>query len=217
VDGTWPDGRPRHGTVERALLRPVARGESLHQDAGAPSARERILWPYDDAGRLLTALPPNAARWLAPWRAALAARSDARDAGAAWWALFRTAAADSRRPRVVWADVARELRPRVLGAGDPTVPLNSCYAFACAREDAAPLAALLGSSVAAGWFAALAEPARGGYRRHLAWTVALLPVPRDWARARGRLTEGVSLEALASVYGVSTAAVRPLAEWGRAS
>ena len=29
----------------------------------------------------------------------------------------------------------------------------------------------------------LAEPARGGFRRFLGWTVSALPVPRDWPRA----------------------------------
>jgi len=30
----------------------------------------------------------------------------------------------------------------------------------------------------------LAEPARGGYHRYLGWTMALLPLPRDWRCAR---------------------------------
>jgi hypothetical protein len=214
VDGVWPDGRPRHGVVERALLRPVARGETLH--GGPAGAAERLLWPYDSAGRVLAALPPNAARWLAPWRASLAARSDARAAGLPWWSLFRTAAADATAPRVVWADVARALHPRLLATGDPTVPLNSCYVLRAAPGDAPALAALLGSAVAAGWCAALAEPARGGYRRHLAWTVALLPVPRDWTRARALLAADDSLDTLAAAYGVPAEPLRALADWGHA-
>jgi hypothetical protein len=208
VEGTWPDGARRHGLIERALLRPVLRGESLH----APDAGERVIWPYDARGRALRTLPPNAAQWFAPWRARLAARSDARsDAGGPWWALFRTAAAAADRPRLVWADVARGLRPRLLGAGDPAVPLNSCYAFACSPDDAPALAALLASPVADAWCAALAEPARGGYRRHLAWTVALLPVPQDWMRARALLAADASLDALAAAYGLPLRALRALA------
>ena len=48
-------------------------------------------------------------------------------------------------------------------------------------------AALLNSPLAAAWLGAIAEPARGGYKRFLAWTVALLPLPRDWPRARAIL------------------------------
>ncbi len=73
----------------------------------------------------------------------------------------------------------------VLPPGDDTVALNSCYVLPCATlEDARAFAALLSSPLAAAWLNALAEPARGGYRRYLAWTVALLPVPDDWPRAR---------------------------------
>ena len=69
------------------------------------------------------------------------------------------------------------------------MPLNSCYVLPCADPaDAQALAALLNSTLAAAWLGALAEPARGGYRRYLAWTVALLPLPRDWPRARALLS-----------------------------
>lgn len=34
---------------------------------------------------------------------------------------------------------------------------------------------------------ALAEPARGGFHRYLAWTVARLPLPREWLHARRTL------------------------------
>jgi hypothetical protein len=53
--------------------------------------------------------------------------------------------------------------------------------------DALALAALLNSPVAAAWLNAIAEPARGGWHRYLAWTVELLPLPRDWPRARALL------------------------------
>jgi hypothetical protein len=123
---------------------------------------------------------------LAPRRYELERRSDAR--GTKWWALFRTEAARADMPRVVWADVTRVPRAAVLRAGDPTVPLNTCYALRCRDEvDALTLAALINSPLSAAWLRALAEPARGGYRRLLAWTMALLPVPDDWDRARDKI------------------------------
>jgi hypothetical protein len=54
-------------------------------------------------------------------------------------------------------------------------------------DDAHALCAWLNNPLAAAWLGALAEPARGGYRRLLGWTVALVPLPRDWDRARERL------------------------------
>jgi hypothetical protein len=75
-----------------------------------------------------------------------------------------------------------------LNANDPTVLLNSCYVVPCKElADAYALTALLNSPVAAAWLNSLAEPARGGYHRYLGWTVALLPLPSDWFRARGIL------------------------------
>jgi hypothetical protein len=86
--------------------------------------------------------------------------------------------------RVIWSDIGKKPRAFVLEAGDRTVPLNSCYvARSPSRDDALTLAAILNSPLAAAWLAAIAEPARGGYQRFLGWTVARLPLPRDWAHA----------------------------------
>jgi hypothetical protein len=65
------------------------------------------------------------------------------------------------------------------------VPLNSCYVVRCpSLDDAHAVAALLNGPVATAWLAALAEPARGGYRRYMGWTMSMLPLPHDWPRAR---------------------------------
>jgi hypothetical protein len=111
-------------------------------------------------------------------------RSDLRGS-ATWWTLFRTEGADHTRTRVVWSDFGRIPRAAILPVGDRTVPLNSCYVVSCDDvRDALALAALLNGPLAAAWLNAIAEPARGGWHRYLAWTVSLLPLPRDWARAR---------------------------------
>jgi hypothetical protein len=63
--------------------------------------------------------------------------------------------------------------------------LNSCYVLATDDAiDALALTALLNSPAAAAWLNAIAEPARGGWHRYLAWTVSLLPLPSDWGLAR---------------------------------
>jgi hypothetical protein len=177
TDGT------RRGRVESALLRPVLRGEGTTAWRAA-SGDEHIVFPLRPTGAPLVALPPGIRAWLAPWRRQLMKRSDAR-AGTPWWSLFRTDGAFADRPRVVWADMARSPGAVVLEAGNPIVPLNSCYVLRCRDiTDAYAFSAWLNSPLAAAWLASVAEPARGGYRRFLAWTVARLPIPRDWARAR---------------------------------
>ena len=217
----------RRGTLERELLRPLLRGDAVQSWHVPPSPRA-ILWTHSDAGSPLGTLPPAAARWLAPWRRRLRARSDLRGTGS-WWMLFRTESADSTRTRVVWNDFGRSPRAAILPAGDPTVPLNSCYVLPCVDPVAAlALAALLNSPLAAAFLNAIAEPARGGWHRYLAWTVELLPVPREWARARRILaplaerallgqppTDSELLAAACHAYRLRHEDVAPLVAWCR--
>ena len=215
----------RRAVIEHEMLRPLLRGEHAAPWRAA-RGDEAIVWTHDATGAPLAELPPHAGRWLARWRRRLAARSDAR-AARAWWALFRTAAASPARTRVVWADMGRTPRALVLDAGDATVPLNSCYVVPCDdREDAYAIAALLNSSLAASWLHVLAEPARGGYHRYLGWTMALLPLPRDWPRARALLAPLAAramagdappqcelLDAATRAYRLRPADVAPLIAW----
>jgi hypothetical protein len=166
-------------------------------------------------------------QWLQRWRPALANRADAKQR-ARWWSLFRVEAARCDLPRVVWGDVGREPRALVLDAGDAHVPLNTCYVARCRNgRDAHALAALLNSPLARAWLDAVAEPARGGYRRYLGWTTSLLPLPRDWNRARDILaplserardrsetpSDGDLLDAALAAYELEHEQVAPLVVW----
>jgi hypothetical protein len=221
----------RTGRIERSLLRPLLRGDDLA--SATPSGRlvdtgEHLVWTHDHRGQPLDELPPHAARWLAPWRRALAARSDARGPRP-WWSVFRTDGALHDLPRVVWSDFGRRPNAIALPAGDPHVPLNSCYVARCATWiDARALAALLGSPEIGAWLDVLAEPARGGYHRYLAWTVAQLPVPPDWHRVRDRLareparqldasTADPARSSIASAYGLAASDLAPLLAWSGAA
>ena len=217
--------RGRAGSLEWSMLRPLLRGDSVAAWR-VPQSRRSIIWTHADGGAPLPSLPSEAARWLAPWRRRLRARADLRGSGV-WWSLFRTEAADCSRPRVVWSDFGRRPRAALLGAGDNTVPLNSCYVVPCDDNvDALTLTALLNSPVAAAWLNAVAEPARGGWHRYLAWTVALLPLPRDWPRARHILaplaerallgdapTDDALHDAACAAYRVRRCDMAPLVAW----
>jgi len=215
----------RTGTVEEKLLRPVLRGGSVAAWR-IPEASERLLWTHDDSRAPIARLPAHTARWLGGWRRELIARADAH-ATDRWWSLYRTEAATNTRPRVVWSDFGRVPRAAVLPRGDRTVPLNSCYVSHCETdEDALALTALLNSTLAAAWLNALAEPARGGFHRYLAWTVAMLPIPANWERARALLAplartaiDGQPpsfnrlLSAVVDAYGLNESRVLPLITW----
>lgn len=185
-DFAWVvDGDGERGKVERHVLRPVLRGDAVTPWTRA-SCEQWIVWTHDERGPM-PRLPDLARAWLRRRYTDLTARADA-SRSRRWWTLFRVEAADPRQPRVVWADLGRRPAALVLPAGDPCVPLNSCYVLPCRDEDDAwAVAALLNSSVAAAWLNALAEPARGGYRRYMGWTVGQFPVPTDWDRARALL------------------------------
>jgi hypothetical protein len=215
----------RAGEIERAMLRPVVRGETLgHWEVA--NRDEYVVWTHCDDGASRRELPPLARRWLWPHRSTLTKRSDLHQRGR-WWALFRTESAASDRPRVVWADFGLRPRAVVVPEGNPLVALNTCYVVRCRRiEDAHALAAILNGSLAAAWLNAIAEPARGGYRRYLGWTVALLPLPMRWNRARRILaplgeramhgdvpTDGELLSATLEAYHLRDHKVQPLLSW----
>jgi hypothetical protein len=215
----------RIGLIERDLLRPLIRGETLEKWTVA-GPREYLVWPHDEHDRPRRALPPLARRWLLPFRDVLSARSDLHGR-ILWWSVFRTESAKNEHPRVVWADFGLTPRAIVLEAHESFVALNSCYVVSCATSsDAHALATLLNSSLAAAWLNSIAEPARGGYRRYLGWTMSLLPIPVDWDRTRSLLAplgeramhgdipaDDEILGAVLGAYELCLTDVQPLLSW----
>jgi len=215
----------RRGRIELDMLRPLVRGETLSAWK-TTGQRDYIVWPHCDNNVPLTELPPFARRWLLPFRDRLGARADLKGRSP-WWTVFRTEAARHERARVVWADFGTRPRAMVIEPGDSIVPLNTCYAVCCdTLGDAHGLAALLNGPLVSAWLNVVAEPARGGYRRYLGWTMSLLPLPRDWERARDRLAPlGVGamsgdvpsdddlLAGALDAYGITMADTQPLLSW----
>ncbi len=215
----------RTGLIERYMLRPLIRGETLDKWT-LTGPREYLVWPHDEHDRPRRELPPLARRWLLRFHDVLSARSDLHGRFP-WWSVFRTESASHERPRVVWADFGLSPRATVLEAREPFVALNSCYVASCATSsDAYALATLLNSSLAAAWLNSIAEPARGGYRRYLGWTLSLLPIPGDWNLARMLLAplgeramhgdipaDDEILSAVLDAYRLKPADVQPLLSW----
>jgi hypothetical protein len=215
----------RHGRIEREMLRPLVRGETLGAWR-AKGQREYLVWTHDDDNLPRQDLPPLARRWLLPFRDQLGRRTDLHGR-LPWWSLFRTESARYERARVVWADFGIRPRAMVAEPGDSIIPLNTCYAVGCdTLDDAHGLAALLNGPLVAAWLNVVAEPARGGYRRYLGWTMALLPLPSDWKSARERLaplgaravtgdvpSDDDLLTGALEAYGVKLADIRPLLSW----
>lgn len=214
----------RTAPIEREMLRPLVRGETL--SAWAINPRESIVWSHRDDGHPLATLPPLARAWLAEFHDKLERRTDLHGR-LPWWALFRTESASTMSPRVVWADFGLTPRAIAIDSGNPVVALNSCYVANCESiQDARALATLINGPLAIAWLNALAEPARGGYRRYLGWTMSLLPLPRDWNTARDRLaplgeramrgnvpSPEEMLSAALAAHGLRRRDIEPLLSW----
>ncbi len=215
----------RSGVVETRCLRPLYRGESLRRWR-LRDVCDRIIWTHDSNDNPVRELPHRAKDWLTPYRRDLERRADGRGT-TPWWRLFRTESAASTTTRVVWSDFGRAPTAALVDAGCDAVFLNSCYVLMCPdRDSAIALVVLLNSCIAAAWLNAIAEPARGGYRRYLGWTVSLLPLPADWNRARKILaplgqaaiddripSPDCITHATLDAYGLREAAVEPLVLW----
>ena len=159
--------------VEPELLRWALRGRDLAPFV--PRHRTRLLWTHGPDGSPLPRLPPRAAAYLAPHLPLLRSRADY--SGGPPWTLFRTRAAAAQH-RLVWADLARELRAASLTGLHDTIPLNSCYvAPARSEAEADRIAAWLNSSWLRAAARAGAVPAAGGCARYTAGTVGALPLP----------------------------------------
>lgn len=145
----------RVGEIEREILRPVVRGETL--SPWQVNARgEHVIWTHCNDGSSRPHLPPLARKWLWAHHHLLAKRSDLHQRGR-WWSLFRTESAAFDRPRVIWADFGLRPRAIMVPAGDGFVALNTCYVVRCRRvEDAHAFAAILNGPLAAAWLNAIA-------------------------------------------------------------
>jgi hypothetical protein len=214
---------PPREMFETGLMRPVVRGEDVK--AWSALSRGWMIWTHDEEGPLAS-LPPVASKRLTTWRRSLELRTDLHDRRR-WWSVFRTEGADAQHHRVVWSDIGTAPGATCLAAGDPSVPLNTCYvARAPSKEDAHALMTLINSDIIAAWLNVIAEPARGGYRRYMGWTMALLPLPREWTRAvsilapigrsalDGSPPDGhVLRRAVFDAYELTESCVEPLLKW----
>jgi hypothetical protein len=174
----------------------------------------------------LRSLPQKAHQRLLEWRRRLEKRTDAARAKR-WWSLFRVECMADSAARVIWPDIGRRPRAVVLPRDDDSVPLNTCYVARCPdMDDAFALAAILNSTIAAAWLSLIAEPARGGYMRFMGWTVSLLPLPKDWDRARRLLSpigcragrgavpdDDELLKAVLEAYDIRRDEIEPLLAW----
>ena len=177
---------------------------------GRVERRRQMIWPVDAKGQVFQALPAALQAHFEDHRKALEGRSDYRE-GQPLWQLYRLHE-DVVGPKVMWSDLGQQLEA-VASAGEE-VPLNTVYYAGVRSEaEARALAAYLNSEAVRTVAYALGERARGAWRRHFAWVVRLLPVPRAFVEAV-RAGEGLArweeAGAFEEAFGLSAADVEVL-------
>jgi hypothetical protein len=191
--------------------RPVIGGRDIRERAVDPSGR--LLWAYDDRFDPRDDLPDRLRDYFEEHAEALRSRSDYRGSGPLWQ-LFRLKPG-LLKPKVVWRDLAPKLEAAVAPAS--VVPLNTVYFIALPERRAAEaVTALFNSEPLRAFAHALGERARGGWRRHFAWVMRLLPIPERLGAdpSAGSLPSPDEADSWASdLYGLSGAEVVRLRDW----
>lgn len=185
------------GPAAAPFVRPVLTGSTIDQ----PTLE--ILYPYDDAGELLVGLPEPCVDYFEARRERLAGRSDARPALPSWQ-LFRVRP-DTVGPKVAWRDFSVFLEPVDVPAD--AVPLNTVYYLPCLGRDTEAVKSWMSALPVRAFAYAIAERARGGWRRHFAWVIRMLPVPV------GMIDDGFRRAVTASDFGLQAADLDELAAW----
>ena len=173
------DRRRFAGHVEAAALRPVLRGTDIKP--WQMNVERHVLWtPANHDPR--APAPRRLAAFLA------------RHSGAFNQPPHRLGTLQRLSPgmyghKVVWSDLAADLRAAVIPASMRTVmgtesaivPLNTVYFIGTTTDrDALLLAAYLNSMPVRTFARAIAERAKDAHFRFFAWTIATIPLPMSW-------------------------------------
>jgi hypothetical protein len=175
--------RAYSGWIEASCLRPALRGADV--GAWTASVERHLIWTPYNHDRTATA-PPRLKQFLQRHRSKLG--PDVHSRGMLH-RLSRQALGD----KVVWSDLATDLRAaavpaqirNVTGTRSPVIPLNTVYFIATESPDESMLLSAYLNSLPLRVFArAIAERAKDLHFRFFAWTIAVLPLPRDWRTNR---------------------------------
>lgn len=157
--------------------RPILRGRDVR--AWSVEHDERLVWGYDEHLEPQSELPERLHDYFETHADDLRNRAD-HGSGDELWSVFRLKKGIDHH-KVVWRDLAPRLEAAL--APPEVVPLNTVYFLPFeTRRRARLLAALFNSRPLRAVARALGERARGGWRRHFAWVVRLLPIPECLAR-----------------------------------
>jgi hypothetical protein len=198
--------------VEEELLCPLVRGKDISEFAFTPSSY--IIWTHDGNGDVLNNLPTNAAQYFAreDKKTRLTNRDDYKK-GMPLWTIFRVSK-NKLEQKAAWHELSRKMEavflPRiyhdqVLGE-KPLIVLQTVYFISSADEKFCPkMVLLLNSKPVRAFIKSFAERARGGYFRHISWTVGLIPLPKSFDELPSNLRNKSKIdEVISKAYGLTS-------------
>jgi hypothetical protein len=205
--------------IEEEMLCPFVRGEDISQFAYSPAGY--IIWTHDDNGKVLKKLPSNAERYFKSKEKRLAKRDDYKKEMPSW-TIFRVSPVKLEQ-KVGWHELARRMeavllpkfqKDRLLGRRR-LIPIQTVYFVSMKDAELGKrMAVLLNSTPIRAFISSFAERARGGYFRHISWTVGLIPLPSQLGRLPTNLKDEAKIDAaVARSYQLDSKEVSALKEY----
>lgn len=182
--GSYESLRPRRGIYTGAnevfITNKTLIPNSLHpylKSVIEGKGRDRkLLYLYDHHGKIKTELDTESKAYFLRHEKKLLSRKDHRP-NLPLWQIFRLHP-DLLGPKIIWKDISRRFDP-TLDLSE-NIPLSSIYLIA--HRDPKLSQRLLdyfNSDFVQLFVHLLAERVRGGYRRHFAWVIQCIPIPKE--------------------------------------
>jgi len=205
--------------IEEELVRPFVRGEDLSESGYAPHGY--IIWTHQDKdGEVLKRLPKNAEKYFKSKEKRLVKRDDYRK-GMPIWTIFRVSP-EKLKDKVAWHELARKMEAVFLPGSykDETlgkrklIAIQTVYFIATSdTEYDRGMVALLNSTPARAFISSFAERARGGYFRHISWTVGLIPIPPSFDKLVVKDDQRQNDNTIATMYGLDSKEIEALRDY----
>ena len=154
-----------------------------------------MLVPYSHEGRLLSEKEATPLiKYLAKWRDVLESRYAVKSGNKKWFAFHENPPLkDIFRPKIVWADIAREPAFYIDAKGQ-IIPRHTVYYLVPLNSKIIPqLIKYLNSREAKKWLMARCQRAANGYIRLQSHVLKELPIPEDFLKATTRSKGGLKI------------------------
>ncbi len=198
--------------MEAELLRPLIRGEDISEFTYSPE--DYIIWTHDSDGKVLQTLPNNAQQYFGQEdKCSRLVKRDDYKKGMPLWTIFRVSKSKLGQ-KAAWHELSRKMEAVLLPEmySDPILGEKKLIVIQTVYFISSPdtkfckrMVALLNSTSVRAFIKLFAERARGGYFRHISWTVGLVPLPKLFDELPINLRDQEKIDNIVSkIYGLNS-------------